>query len=491
MLFCNDLHYAQSNPPHFKQGVLLQNRIMPAKHSMPIHGSSRILVECTYVFAQPWVRSGIQRVVRNIALNTRGITADKPLDLVALAEGRVFLINRLLPSGRIGISQAAKLFSWLSRARAAVRRKLANRVEADGSNLGPMRCLFLKTTTFVFSVSILVLGCLGLDPFRRRATPSHILPSDTLLLLDSSWHDPILFQQVADLKKKGTRIISVVYDLIPIQHPEYCEKNLVCVFNSWFSQMTQLADGFICISRWVCEKVKGEVCARLGEEQMQTKSYNWFHLGAELDLKGTGENARAGLFEGCFGSEFSTFLVVGTIEPRKNHNLILDALETHWARGGTSKLCIIGRAGWMCEEVTLRIGEHPQQGKKLFWFEDASDDDLELAYRNANALIFGSFVEGFGLPLVEALQRGLPVIASDIPVFREVAGSFAEYFDPHSATDLCSIIDQFSVTKKLPNARSVTEWKWITWNESAQQLFNAVDQCRRELDERRSLSNAH
>jgi O-antigen biosynthesis alpha-1,2-rhamnosyltransferase len=462
---------------------------MPGTHSMSLHGSGRILVECTYVFAQPWVQSGIQRVVRNIALNIRGITADRQPDLVALAEGRVFLINRLLPGGKIGISKAARLFSWLSRARAAVRRKLADRVEADGSNFGPIRCLFLKTITFIVSVSIFILGGVGLDPFRRRATPSHILDVDTLLLLDSSWHDPVLFQQLADLKKKGTRIISVVYDLIPIQHPQYCEKNLVCVFDAWFSQMTQMADGFICISRWVCEKVKGEVRVRLGEDQMQTKSYRWFHLGTELDLKRTGENAHTVRFEGCFGSEFSTFLVVGTIEPRKNHKLILDALDTHWAKGGSSKLCIIGRAGWMCEEITLRIREHPQQGKKLFCFDDASDDDLEFAYQNAGALILGSFVEGFGLPLVEALQRGLPVIASDIPVFREVAGSFAEYFDPHSASDLCAIIDQFNVTKHLPNARPVTEWKWITWKESAQQLFDAVDQCCRELDERRSLSN--
>jgi alpha-1,2-rhamnosyltransferase len=145
----------------------------------------------------------------------------------------------------------------------------------------------------------------------------------------------------------------------------------------------------------------------------------------------------------------------------------------------------------MCEDIVLRLKLHSENGKRLFWFNNADDDELEFAYQNADALIFASFVEGFGLPLVEGLQRGLPAIASDIPVFREVAGDFAEFFDPNSASDLCAIIDQFSISKKLPSARPVAEWKWITWKESAQQLFDAVDRCCRELDERRSVSNAH
>jgi len=439
------------------------------------------------VFSQPWVHAGIQRVVRNIAaqqINSKGYA--QPL-LVALKGDQIFQVKSLIPCNRISTEPVFKLFSWIKRAQAAVRRKLDS---PDYYLLSLPRRLLLRSFLSFAWVAIGVLGFMGVDPFRNRAVKFDVQEGDTLLLLDASWHDPSFFEQVASLRQRGIRIVAVAYDLIPIRHSEYCGHALRKVFDGWLERMSALADAFVCISKWVCAEVQDEIRNRIGEEKMRRKAYGWFHLGSELDRK-TGHRVLEKDIERCFGSSAPTFLVVGTIEPRKNHVLILNAFEQYWADGGESQLCIIGRVGWMCDDVVARMKSHPENGRRLFWFNNAGDDELEFAYQNADALVFASFVEGFGLPLVEGLQRGLPAIASDIPVFREVAGDFAEYFDPNSSSDLCAIIDDFSVTRRLPNARPVADWKWITWKESAQQLFDAVEKCCRELDDRKLPENAH
>lgn len=441
----------------------------------------KIGIECTNVFLQPWIQAGIQRVVRNIARESA--TADKTFGKIvplALGGNQTYEVVSLL--GRKSVAEDAlnRVFSISNRARALAASKLkASRNPKQSS----IRTLLFKAIHVMSSVSVAVQIAIRKSPFQLRARPAYLDRGDTLVLLDATWRDPELFRQIAKLKAEGVRVVAVVYDLIPIRHGGFCERELVNVFTEWFEKMVELAEAFVCISESVCQQVQNEVQQRFGETKMREKAYGWFHLGSDLDRKTPARVVGAGIRE-CFVAQNATFLVVGTIEPRKNHTLILDAFDRHWASGGEATLCVIGRKGWMCDVVVARLRNHPEKDQKLFWFDDANDNDLDFAYQNADALVFASFVEGFGLPLVEGLQRGLPAIASDIPVFREVAGDFAEYFDPNSASDLCAIIDQFSVTKKLPNARPVTEWKWITWKESAQQLFNAVDRCCRELDER-------
>lgn len=124
----------------------------------------------------------------------------------------------------------------------------------------------------------------------------------------------------------------------------------------------------------------------------------------------------------------SVYLAVGTIEPRKNHEYLLDAFELAWGAGSEARLCIIGRIDWKREALLKRICEHAEFGRRLFMFNEISDSGLQYAYGHAKALVFSSHDEGFGLPLVEAMQRGLPVMGSDIPVFHEIGGDYMAYF---------------------------------------------------------------
>ncbi len=451
---------------------------------------TRLLYECTYVFLQPWKNAGVQRVVRNVARYTQSEAPSLLHDtvLVALSGNGCFVPNNLSPQKQGPVShQIGRAFAWLLRARAAVERKLHQEPAVGVTKAVVSHKYIGLPLCWGASLCLTILRALGADPYITRAERFEPQQGDILVLLDSSWHDPRFFKQVRALKDRGVSVVSVVYDLIPILHSKYCDKNLTPVFSRWLDEMIAVADGFVCISQWTCDEVRQEVTRRVGKEAAERKFYTSFQLGSELDMKQHKADPSPRLTK-CFAGDDPVFLAVGTIEPRKNHAVILEAFERNWANGGRAKLCVIGRPGWMCDDIMQRLKNHTEVGRQLFVFHDADDDDLEFAYRHATALVAASFVEGFGLPLVEALQRGLRPLASDIPVFHEVAGEFAVYFDPHEARSLQRIIDDFTATGTLPPARPLAEWRDVTWRESADQLLAAAEQCVKESGKRKAAT---
>ena len=239
----------------------------------------------------------------------------------------------------------------------------------------------------------------------------------------------------------------------------------------------------MCISDAVRQDVLDEVCLRLGRSDAERKGYGFFHLGSELDLK-DGRSSMPESLESVFAGPDPVCLMVSTIEPRKNHGYLMDAFESVWEQNGLAKLCIIGKPGWKCDELLARIRNHPENGRRLFLLESVDDDGLEYAYANAAVLVFPSMAEGFGLPLVEAMQRGLPVIASDIPVFRETGGDFVAYCDIGDPESLARMVLELERTGQVPVALDPEDWKWISWRESAEQLVEAVQKSLRDVETR-------
>ncbi len=130
------------------------------------------------------------------------------------------------------------------------------------------------------------------------------------------------------------------------------------------------------------------------------------------------------------------FVILGTVEPRKNHALLLHL----WARlteqlgDGAPALVVIGQRGWECGAIIKQLRDCSFAQGKVIYKPHCSDDEVSCWLRHARALLFPSFAEGFGMPLVEALTLGVPVLASDLPVFREIAGSVPEYLDPRDSS---------------------------------------------------------
>ncbi|WP_240950614.1 glycosyltransferase family 4 protein [Collimonas pratensis] len=295
---------------------------------------------------------------------------------------------------------------------------------------------------------------------------------DILLLLDSSWHADF-FPVAEKLQRQGVSIVSVIYDLIPLTHPQFCDGPLVQVFDRWFEWIANTADGFIAISSTIRDQVHSEVTRRLGSERASNRWFDFFHLGSELDQVDAAKTVRPAV-QKLFASGLSVYLMVSTIEPRKNHAYLLDAFERLWEDGSDVVLCFVGRIGWKNERLIERVKKHPQLKRRLYMFNDLDDVELEYAYGHAKSLVFPSFVEGFGLPLVEAMQRGLPVMASDIPVFREIGGYFISYFDLDQPESLGRLIAQFERSGMFPASQKMQDWSWLGWEDSARQLVQRV-----------------
>lgn len=437
----------------------------------------RVLIDCTHVFNHPTMNSGIQRVVRNIIRNLPERYNSSECIPVVYANDSFHRVLHLLPSDPASRSLPGRYLTWMQ----AVNNRLWERYfrlckSCDGQ-IGRMRQASQLVLCHVFYRPLLfshwIARVLGFDPFKSRTLPIHATEQDIIILLDAAWNVKGFREHIEMRKANGARISTCIYDTIPIKNRQFCTEDLTNVFASWLNWASRWSDSFVCISRSVRDEVKQEMISRLGKAEAGRRTYGYFHLGSELDLREADKTADERL-QVVFSGEQPVFLAVGTIEPRKNHQYLLDVFDILWAQGSKARLCIVGRVGWKCDDFMERVNKHPELGKKLFMFNGLDDNGLEYAYANASALIFPSFAEGFGLPLVEAMQRGLPAIASDIPVFREVGGDYLSYCNPQDPETCAAIIREFERTGRLPGAKPLDDWKWITWKESTEQLLEAV-----------------
>ena len=250
-------------------------------------------------------------------------------------------------------------------------------------------------------------------------------PGDILLLPDSAWvENP--WPVVADLKARGGTLAAIWYDLIPVTHPHFFSEQLVASFRNYLEKIVTHADHVACISQTVQLELEA-FAARMGAP-LHVETVYPIITASQAPAK-----PRHDL--GCAFAR-PTLLIVATIEPRKGHALLLEACEALWAEGLDFNLVIIGRVGWKVQSLLDRLSNHPENGRRLFLFHDASDADVAFAFQRARLLVFPSETEGLGLPILEAELAGCPTLCSDIPVFREIASPSTRFFSPYSAAGL-------------------------------------------------------
>jgi glycosyltransferase involved in cell wall biosynthesis len=386
-----------------------------AAANLSLRCQPRILIDVTYISNMD-LKTGIQRVVKYLAreffsLNDRSLQ----LEVVRLSEGQ------LLRSGRFV-------------------EELLNLPE---QSLGPDSPVFIR-------------------------------PGDTLFMLDSSWeeYDQFLpvFEQVRQL---GGKIATMVYDLIPIKYPEMVNKGVAEVFHDWMNIAIAQSDFMVCISRSVAD----ELLAYINENQISPAhrlDIAYIHLGADFLSHETRGEIRSEYRE-FIQQKNNLFLVIGTLEARKRHSFILDAFEYLWSQGYDYYLCFAGKIGWKVEELEKRICTHPELGKRLLFVENPTDAEINTMYQSATALVFASIAEGFGLPIVEAALHKVPVIVSDIPVFREVGGDGALYFSLSSPVNLAKCVIEISQLSDEERVGMASKIKTLTWRMSAEWLRDVLD----------------
>jgi glycosyltransferase involved in cell wall biosynthesis len=273
-------------------------------------------------------------------------------------------------------------------------------------------------------------------------------------------------------RTRGVRPFFIVYDMLPVLRPGLFRDEIAPLALAWINSVAEIADGVACISRTVAGELV-DWMEKAKPLRHRPLSIGFFHLGADLDssapTKGLPDDADDILAK---LSARPTFLMVGTIEPRKGYRQVFAAMERLWQEGVDANLSIVGKLGWKMDDLANRLLQHPEQGQRLFWLSDISDEMLDLVYRKSKALIAASEGEGFGLPLIEAAEYGLPIIARDIPVFREVAGKYAFYFSDASAEALVLALQTWlSLGDDVPKSATIAP---LTWHQSSRQLIGIL-----------------
>jgi glycosyltransferase involved in cell wall biosynthesis len=220
------------------------------------------------------------------------------------------------------------------------------------------------------------------------------------------------------LRRSALRPVFFVHDLIPLSYPEYCRPGESTRHRIRMQTVLTTARGIIVNSQATLEAMQ-EYAA---EEQQPMPPAAVAPLAPpQWPLAGNEPPLQA-----------PYFIMLGTIEPRKNHWLILHVWRQLIARLGAAapRLLVVGQHGWECENVVDMLERCAVLKGFVFERSRCSDAELATCMQHAQALLFPSFAEGYGMPLVEALALGLPVIASDLPAFREVGGTVPEYLDP-------------------------------------------------------------
>jgi len=281
-------------------------------------------------------------------------------------------------------------------------------------------------------------------------------------------------QRLLDMRMRGVEVYFVVYDVLPMLRPEVFPFGTEQYFGDFLRSVHKVSNGVLCISRAVADELAGWIASEKLERHSPLKLAH-FHLGADIDasapsfgLPPEADQVLAAL------AERPSFIMVGTVEPRKGHAQALAAFELLWDSGVDVNLVVVGKEGWMVEKVCQRMAAHPEKARRLFWLAGISDEMLQKLYAASSALLAPSEGEGFGLPLIEAAQKGIPILARNLPVFREVAGEHAAYFDGLAPQDLAAAVTTWLELQREGKAPPSTGMPWLTWDGSARQVLDAL-----------------
>lgn len=251
--------------------------------------------------------------------------------------------------------------------------------------------------------------------------------------LEPAWNDPEpRAQLLTRLRVEGVHTAVMIADVMPELFPEWFDANQRRLFGAWLQAHLEHSALFLCISR-NSERDLREVARRRGV----TRDLNTvvIPLGADLPVAEPEPVA--------LPPEMGRYLlVVGTLEPRKNQQLVIDAFDRLRRRHDDLGLVLVGRQGWLMEGLVERIRSHPEFGRRLLWPDGVSDGELAWLYRHAFLTVAPSRYEGLGVPVMEALHHGCATISSTGGALPEAGDGRVETIDPDDVDALCVTIER-------------------------------------------------
>ncbi len=298
---------------------------------------------------------------------------------------------------------------------------------------------------------------------------------DVLCLIDSFWGGSSTLQAAEQAKAEGARIVLFGHDLIPLSHPQFVDPLLVGKFRAQMRRAVGLSSRVLANSEATAMAFRANFpAARVKAVPLGFDLSETGRAGGGTNPETCSHRGRSRWPDGLWNGPGRVVVIVGSIEPRKGHRTVLEGFEQRWSCGKSDKLLIIGKIGWQVDELMERIDGHEQAGRRLFHVHDATDAMLAEALRRADAGIVASHIEGFGLPLVEGLAAGLPMIASDIAVFHEIAGGAALYFVAGDAQSLSAALDRLEADDAGRRAAAAS-FSWPSWREAAACFYAQIE----------------
>jgi len=252
----------------------------------------------------------------------------------------------------------------------------------------------------------------------------------------AEWRADVLLAALTIAPARGeTPVVSVVHDLTPWTHPEWHAERTLAAFLPLWERTLERASRLLCVSDATAADL-----VRLYPEARRRVRVIWNGVDSEFSpspdpaIRARGRDRFAG------GRPFLLYL--GTLEPRKNVGTLVAACERLWSKNPSRPdLVLAGGTGWKSESLSLRIASSPFRDR-IHRAGYASRETALALYRSAEAFVYPSFAEGFGLPVVEAMACGLPVVASDAAALTEVGGDAALYAPASDASALALAIER-------------------------------------------------
>ena len=297
-----------------------------------------------------------------------------------------------------------------------------------------------------------------------------MLPSVTNgILIHTGHHGLESADFAARLRHRGVRLVSMVHDLIPITHSEYCRPGETARHYVRITNILKLSSAIITNSQ-----------ATLTELDKTARRLNLAMPSACAAQLASGlPNAK--IADRPLAAPY--FVIFGTIEARKNHLLLLQIWPRLIAQLGDAapRLVIIGQRGWECENVVDLLERCLPLQTVILELPACGDAEIVTWLHHAQALLFPSFIEGYGMPMVEALTLGVPVIASDLAVFREIAGEIPEYVDSIDAIKWLTLIAAYTDTNhplRLAQLTRIRQFQAPNWAQHFSKVDAVLEQIR-------------
>lgn len=269
---------------------------------------------------------------------------------------------------------------------------------------------------------------------------------------------------------KDIKYLGIVHDLIPLYMPELFTKGHKQRFKFFTDLCAKKADHIVAVSKATKEDVMKYM-------KMPESKISMIYEGADKRFSTDRDEKRIKEVMDKYNIDKPYILCLSTVEPRKNMLRTIKAFEQLLTKGITDyKLVLVGGKGWNNGEIYDYANTHKLQDSVIFTGY-ASDDEIKHIYANATVFVYASLCEGFGIPIIEAMQSGTPVITSNVSCMPEVAGKACELVNPYSVSDIEHAIEKIIKNEDLQKkmiAAGIEQASKFSWEKCAKEVWEVI-----------------